>query len=114
MLNTITIGCFQNVHVVKSLSKTYSHFYRDEVRAIGMSDFEALSNWLGSKPYMMGASPCSLDCSAFGFLAIFFYIFPETYYLWKETEEKYPNLKAYTQRMRETFWADWDELLAKD
>ncbi len=90
------------------------YFCRDEVRAIGMSDFEALSTWLGSKPYMMGDSPCALDCSAFGFLAVFYYIFPETYYLRKETEEKYPNLKAYTQRMRDTFWPDWDELLAKD
>jgi glutathione S-transferase len=79
-----------------------------------MSDFEALSNWLGDKPYMMGSAPCVLDCSAFGFLAIFYYIFPETYYLRKETETKFPNLKEYCDRMKAEFWPDWDELLDKN
>ena len=90
-------------------------FYsRDEVRAMAISDMAAISNWLGDKPYMMGSQPCPLDCSAFGFLAILFYVFPETYFIRKEVDEKYPNLKPYTDRIKLTFWPDWDELLTKE
>jgi glutathione S-transferase len=53
---------------------------RDEVHELGLSDLEALSNWLGNKPYLMGSAPCQLDCTAFGFLATLFYNFPEDYY----------------------------------
>ena len=80
---------------------------------MGIADVEAISNWLGDKPYMMGTEPCPLDCTVFGFLAIFFYSFPETYFIRKEVDEKFPNLKAYTNRIKDTFWADWDELLSK-
>jgi glutathione S-transferase len=74
---------------------------------------EALSNWLGAKPYMMGAKPCDLDCSAFGFLAIFFLLFPETYHLRVVAEERFPNLRSYVERVRDEFWPDWEDLLDK-
>ena len=80
---------------------------------MGIADVEAISNWLGDKPYMMGAEPCPLDCTVFGFLAIFFNSFPETYFIQKEVDEKFPNLRVYTNRIKDTFWTDWDELLSK-
>ena len=88
-------------------------FSREEVRELGLSDLEAISNWLGSKPYMMGNAPHQVDCSVFGFLATLFYNFPEDYYLRKETESRFPNLKTYVERIKTNYWPDWDELLSK-
>lgn len=87
--------------------------YRDEVREIGLNDLEAISKWLGSKPYMMGDAPCSLDCSVFGFLGVLFYNFPEDYFFRKETESRFPNFRPYVERIKTTYWPDWDELLSK-
>jgi len=95
----------------------YVKFYfrfREEVRAIGISDLEALSAWLGNKPYMMGSAPCPLDSTVFGFLALFFYAFPEDYYFRVEAEKRFPNLKAYAERIKNTYWPDWDEILNKN
>ena len=78
-----------------------------------MSDFEALSSWLGNKSYIMGSSPCPLDCTVFGFMAMFLYVFPEDYYFRREIERRFPNLKSYTERIKRTYWPDWDELLSK-
>jgi hypothetical protein len=63
---------------------------------------------------MMGSAPCPLDCTVFGFLAVFFYVFPHDYYFRREAEMRFPNLKAYADRIKKTYWPDWDELLAKE
>ena len=62
---------------------------------------------------MMGNAPHQVDCSVFGFLATLFYNFPEDYYLRKETESRFPNLKTYVERIKTNYWPDWDELLSK-
>jgi hypothetical protein len=63
---------------------------------------------------MMGSAPCPLDCTVFGFLAVVFYVFPHDYYFRREAEVRFPNLKAYADRIKKTYWPDWDELLAKE
>ena len=95
-------------------SVKFYFIFREEVRAIGISDLEALSVWLGNKPYLMGSAPCPLDSTVFGFLALFFYAFPEDYYFRVEAEKRFPNLKAYAERIKKTYWPDWDELLNKE
>ena len=87
--------------------------FREEARQIGISDLQAISDWLGSKPYMMGDAPHPVDCSVFGFLAILFYNGPEDNFFTKEAKERFPNLKAYVDRIKSEFWPDWDELLVK-
>jgi hypothetical protein len=62
---------------------------------------------------MMGNAPHPLDCSAFSFLAVLFYHFPEDYYFRTEAESRFPNLKSYVERIKSTYWSDWDELLRK-
>ena len=79
-----------------------------------MADLEAISICLGDKHYMMGSTPCPVDCSAFGFLAVLFYLYPEDFFFRKEAEEKFPNLKSYTERIKKTYWEDWDDLLSKE
>ena len=87
---------------------------QEEIRTLGIADLEAVSSWLGEKLFMMGPLPCALDCSTFGFLAVLFYNYPEDHYFRSEAEKRFPNLKMYAERMRETFWPDWDDILAKE
>jgi hypothetical protein len=53
---------------------------RDEVRAIGLADLEAVSVWLGEKLFMMGPLPAAVDCTAFGFLSVVYFVYPEGNY----------------------------------
>jgi glutathione S-transferase len=86
--------------------------HREEAQSIGKNNLVALSNWLGNKPYMMGASPTPLDCTAFGFLVVGLYNFPEDHFLRKVIQDL-PNLVAYVRRMKEQYWPDWDQVIAK-
>ena len=62
----------------------------------------------------MGNAPCVIDCVAFGFLVLILYVFPPDYYFRKECERRFPNLRSYAERIKKTYWPDWEELLAKD
>ncbi len=54
---------------------------------------------LGEKLFMMGPHPCALDCSAFGFLSVLFYNYPEDHYFRVEAEKRFPNLKMFAERV---------------
>jgi glutathione S-transferase len=41
----------------------------DEIHAIGRRDLDALSDYLGDKPYFMGDAPTEIDATAYGLLA---------------------------------------------
>lgn len=62
---------------------------------------EPLSDLLGDHDYLFrGSQPCSLDCLAFGYLALLLY--PAVPQAWlKETlQTKYPRIVTYIQRLR--------------
>ena len=42
---------------------------REEIYQIGKADLNAISLWLGDKPFFMGATATSLDAIAYAFLA---------------------------------------------
>jgi len=78
-----------------------------ELWEMSFKDLRALSNWLGSKPFFLGASPTTVDCVLFGHLAQFLYIdigFPQKTFM----EDQCPNLVALVGRMKEKFWPSWD------
>ncbi|KAK6187002.1 hypothetical protein SNE40_006256 [Patella caerulea] len=83
---------------------------QSEVEHIFDDDMKALSDFLGSKDFMMGSEPTEIDCTAFGMLAQIVWHSPkqpcETW-----IKEKYPNLKEYCLRMKDLFWEDWDECI---
>lgn len=75
----------------------------EEIHAIGQRDITALAEFLGDKPYFMGSEPCSLDATAYAFLANI---------LWAPVVselllhgEKYPQLEAYCWRMRSRYYS---------
>lgn len=98
----------------KAHSQGIGRHSSEALHHIGMADLEAISICLGNKEFMMGSSPCPIDCSVFGFLAVLFYVYPEDFFFRKEAEEKFPNLKSFTDRIKNAYWEDWDDLLTKE
>lgn len=74
-----------------------------EIHEIGRRDITALADFLGSKPFMMGEQPCSLDACAYGFLANL--IWPPVDSVLKQHAKQYPQLEAYCQRMRARYYS---------
>ncbi|CAG5118261.1 unnamed protein product [Candidula unifasciata] len=82
----------------------------EEIKRIFLADLQALSDFLGNKQFLMGSTPCEVDCSVFGLLSQF---------IWQAVDdlcgnviqEKFPALNEYCLRMRERFWPDWDDCI---
>ena len=71
---------------------------RDDIMAIGKRDITALADFLGDKPYIMGAQACSLDATVYAFLANLVLVPVETEL--KQHALLRPTLLAYCERMR--------------
>ena len=70
------------------------------------ADIDALSTMLGDKPYLFGEAPTSYDASLYGILANVL-AFPKDGVLATHVRTK-PNLVAFVDRVRETYWATPD------
>ncbi|XP_063424050.1 failed axon connections homolog isoform X1 [Mytilus trossulus] len=81
----------------------------DEVYHIMELDLKAVSDFLGNKKFLLGDKPCQADCSVFGLISnAYWQSFGSPV---ESTIKKYRNLCDYCQRMKETFWPDWDECI---
>lgn len=76
---------------------------REEIYALGCRDITALADFLGDKPYLMGAQPCSLDAVAYGFLANLLWVPLESEL--KQQAQKYPQLQRFCERMKSRYYA---------
>ncbi|KAL8583415.1 hypothetical protein ACOMHN_057871 [Nucella lapillus] len=76
-----------------------------DVRQIARKDLTALSDFMGSKKFLMGNKPCEQDCALFGMLSHLYWQMPST--INTIFTEEFPQLVAYCERMKETFWPDW-------
>jgi len=75
---------------------------REEIYALGRSDITALAEFLGTKAYFLGDSPCSLDATAYAFLANLLWVpFPSPL---QEHAQGYPHLETYCQRMKARYF----------
>jgi glutathione S-transferase len=75
-----------------------------ELLEIGKRDITAIADFLGDKPYFMGQQPCSLDATAFGFLANL--VWPPIESELKAHARRSPQLEAYCARMRAQYFPD--------
>jgi glutathione S-transferase len=75
----------------------------EEIIAIGQRDITALANYLGDKPFFMGEQPCSLDATAYGFLANLVAVPVES--ALKDHALSYPQLPAFCERIRSRYYA---------
>jgi glutathione S-transferase len=74
-----------------------------EIYAIGQRDITALADFLGDKRYFLGEAPCSLDATAYAFLANLLWVPIESPL--KQHARQYPQLEAYCRRMRDQYYA---------
>lgn len=75
---------------------------RADIEAIAIRGVGAVANFLADKPYLMGATRCGADASAYGFIAgLLVPIFESPM---RDAAEKHPNLAAYVARMRAEFY----------
>lgn len=82
---------------------------KDEVLEIAQDDLAAISAYSGEKAYFMGDTSTKIDAALFGVLGCFMYTSP----LCPQKElmnEKFPNLVAYTERLKSKYFRDWNEL----
>ncbi len=76
----------------------------EEIYQIGITDLNALSDFLADKPFFMGNQPTTLDASAYGLLANILWVPLESPL--KDHAEKLSNLSTYCQRMKATFYGE--------
>ena len=74
-----------------------------EIIALGCADITALADFLGDKPFFLGAQPSALDAVAYGFLANLLWAPVES--ALKQQAQQYPQLQAYCARMRARYYA---------
>jgi glutathione S-transferase len=76
---------------------------REEIYAIGCRDITALAQILSVRRYFMGERPCSLDATAYAFLANLLWV-PLASPLLEEAK-KHTNLTAYCERMKARYFS---------
>jgi glutathione S-transferase len=75
-----------------------------EIVAMANRNLDALAATLGDKPYLMGASACGADATAFAFASgILCPLFNSEI---RKHAESHPNLVAYSKRLHREFYGD--------
>ena len=75
----------------------------DEIHAIGIGDAEAIADYLGDKPFLMGQNPTAIDASAYGLLANI--VVPPIASPIKDAILKRRTLTDYVDRFRQRYYA---------
>ncbi len=78
-------------------------FSIDELLNRAQVDLDALSDYLGDKPYIFGDKPSSLDALLFGVFGTIVFVNINTPL--KELAGKYPNLKRHSENMLKRYYA---------
>lgn len=95
-------------NVKQAIGHGIGHHTNEEIYDFGKSDLKALSDVLLDKDYFFGKEPHLLDCVAFAHLTQFVYVPFADMKEWIETNT--PNLIAHTERIKNRYWSDWDEI----
>lgn len=81
----------------------------EDVDLLLEEDLTALSEFLGEKKYIFGDEPTEVDCAVFGQLSQVKYHVPDVVKAKQLLDGRLSNLSAYCDRMKESFWPDWNE-----
>jgi glutathione S-transferase len=79
-----------------------------EIAALGDRGIAAIADYLGEKPFFMGAEPTGADATVFAFMAGA--LCPTFETPLRTSAERYDNLKRYVGRMTARFYPDWKEI----
>lgn len=75
---------------------------RDEIYAMGTKDIDALATQLGTKPFLLGTEPTSVDAAVWPY--ILGTLVPPLESPLKQAIQKHANLVEYSERMRARFF----------
>jgi len=77
----------------------------EEVEHLAREEFDAISNYMGDKPYLLGEHPTSIDATLYAWLIHAMRVpFPSPI---GKYGNSLPNLVAYCDRMRDRYYADF-------
>jgi glutathione S-transferase len=76
---------------------------RDEIYAMGARDIDAISTQLGTKPFLLGSEPTSVDATVWPYIVGT--LVPPFESPFKQAMQKRANLVEYSERMRARFFA---------
>jgi len=85
---------------------------QEVITAWTLEDMNAIGVILGNNKFLLGDEPCEEDAAVFGFMAQMLWGFPSVSPFAKVAKEKFPNVVDYCNRLKETFYPDWDQVLA--
>lgn len=112
------VGIIFKLFFVPSIKKNlYGHGISrhslQEIQHIVRGDMRALSDLLGDKPFFFGDEPSTIDACVFSFTANVIYGLRQGSWPNEMMKNEFPNLVAFNSRMKERYWSDWDEIIAK-
>lgn len=81
---------------------TIINFVREDLRALALC--------LGEKRFLLGEEARIIDTKVFGFLAGLYYNYQRSPFHSLITDE-FPSLVSYVERMKATYWPDWNSCL---
>ncbi|XP_060068093.1 failed axon connections homolog [Ylistrum balloti] len=84
----------------------------EEINYIMSEDLKAISDFIGTKKFLFGDKACKFDCAIFGILAEIRWASFGGF--GTSVIKNYPNLCDYCERMKNTFWPDWNEKIQRD
>ncbi|XP_033732092.1 failed axon connections homolog [Pecten maximus] len=84
----------------------------EQIRHIMSEDLKSLSYYLGSKKFLFGNKASKFDCAIFGILAEIRWASFGGF--GPSVMKEYPNLFDYCERMKDTFWPDWEDIIRRD
>ena len=104
-----------HVKVAKAKGVDHRATKWNDVARRGLEDLKAVSKLLGNNPFMFGAEARSVDCSMFACLSTLVAadLADDTPFRTEVTREdgELSNLRLHWLRMKERYWADWDDML---
>ena len=87
-----------------------------DIYSIAENDLKSYSVILGNKEFLFGSKPCLADAALFAIVASFLYVhsFPATCPQERLIRLHLTNLANHAERMKTTFFPDWDEIISKN
>jgi len=99
--------------VIKSLyMQGFGRHSTEEIHSLVRKAITGFADYLGDKDFLFGDEPHVDDCAIFGGINQMLTGCPNNPYM-NLLKVEYPQLEAYSERMKARFWPDWNDCLGR-
>ncbi|CAL8096548.1 unnamed protein product [Orchesella dallaii] len=112
LYDTIILTFGGSVAYKRAVAQGIGAHSREEIEGIVSKNLRAVSSLLGDKKYILGDMPCQDDCAIFGQLGQAVWGLPNSNYE-KLVHSELTNLRDYCFRIKDLYYADWDQLISR-